>query len=334
MRRVFLVFFLLLLLIAVFPYGLSFHRTVQVISANVPSFPQWFAWGTYEVLTQEVSLRDNLVVDLYLPRDISQTSFIILVPGFTPEGSGDPRIVSLARSFAAAGIGAAVPDSPHIRAQRFLRQDIDFIKETFRFLQAQPYADSQKIALSGFSIAGAYVLRAAAELGNQPLFVHSLGGYYDLGELLVEILSGQALYKNEERMWRPDAFPQEVAKSILSEELDEERAELLLLKRGMGVKEARHSLALLSLEAREALHGVSPAPMLSDMNTQVFLMHDRNDAAIPVEESRKISDALSSSVPVSFHEFTFLSHVVPQKPLGRDALGLFWQVFRMMMLFH
>lgn len=334
MRRFFIVVFLFLFLIAVFPYGLSLYRTAQVISHNVPSIPQWFEWGKYEVVMQKVLLRDNLVVDIYLPQGVSKTSFIILVPGFTPEGSRDPRIVSLANSFAQAGIGAAVPDSEHIRQQRFLRQDIDFIKETFQFLKVAPYADSKKIALSGFSIAGAYALRAAAELGNQPLFVHSLGGYYDLGELMVEILSERALFKGEERMWKPDAFPQEIAKNILSEELGQERTESLFLKGGMGIKEARRYVDLLSTGARKALSDVSPAPVLSLMNTRVFLMHDLNDLAIPVEESRKISDALPSSISLSFSEFTFLEHVIPQNRLGIDIVGLFWQVFRMMTLLY
>lgn len=338
MRRFFIVFFLLLLFIAAliwfFPFASSLYQTAYIISHNVPSFPQWFEWGKYEVSFQQVSLRDKGVLDLYLPKEVEQTSFVILVPGFTPEGSRDPRIVRLAHSFARAGIGAAVPDSPSIREQRFSRQDIDLVKETFWFLKEQPYTHEKKIGLSGFSIAGAYALRATAELGSEPLFVHSLGGFYDLGGLMVEILSERAILEGKERVWRPDAFPREIAKSILSKELGADKTEQLFLKEDMSTKEAQVHVDSLSFGARETLKDISPAPLLSQMKTRVFLMHDKNDLAIPVEESQKIKNALPKNIPVSFSKFSFFQHVVPKDVLSRDVFGLFWQVFRMMMLFY
>ena len=345
-NRRFLILFLIVLLIAIvlswmIPSFVAAYRTAFVISHIVPAVPEWFEWGRYEIETQEVSLDDNRIVDIYLPvrrrlgeggpQGMESTSFVLFFPGFTPEGSRDPRIVNLARSFAGAGIGVAVPDSEHIRKAQFSRQDIDLIKDTFHFLQEQPYVDSERIGMSGFSVAGSYILRAASELGDQPLFVHSLGGYYDLGELLAELVSERAIYKGKERAWEPGSFAKEILRKTLSAQIGQEHAQQLLTQE-ISLEEARKRFESFPDDFLTEFRDISPASSLSHIKTRVFLMHDTNDNTIPVEESRKIRDALPQGISISYNEFLLLEHVTPQAFLSLDILKLSRQVLQIMRL--
>ena len=239
---------------------------------------------------------------------------------------------SLARAFAGAGIGAAVPDSKSIRERKCLRDDIDLIKETFYFLQDQPYVDANRIGLSGFSIAGSYMLRAASELGARPAFVHSLGGSYDLQELFAEILSKNVVYKGEKRAWEPDSLPKEIVRQVIIEHVAEEKKDQVLAQKEMGYEEARQYIQFLSEDFLAVIDSISPSSSINDMKTRVYLMHDQNDSLIPVEGSRKIRDALPEDIPVSYSEFSFFQHVTPQSFLSIDILKLSGQMFSIMKL--
>jgi len=205
----------------VLPNATVAYRSLYIVSHVVPAVPEWFEWGRYEVEEREDPVGDSEVVDIYFPQGKEQASFIIFFPGFNPDGARDPRMVKLARSFAGAGVGVAVPDSKNIKQRVFSRGDVDLIKQTFYFLQDQSYVNSDRIALSGFSIAGSYSLRAASELDEEPLFVHSLGAYYDLEELVNEVISEKVFYKGTERPWEPDSLSKELAGKVDADALKE-----------------------------------------------------------------------------------------------------------------
>ncbi|MGH7889750.1 MAG: hypothetical protein ACRENF_04290, partial [Thermodesulfobacteriota bacterium] len=64
----------------------------------------------------------------------------------------------------------------------------------------------------------------------------------------------------------------------------------------------------------------------SRMKTRVFLMHDKNDDVIPVEESRKIRDGLPTNIPIDYSEFSNISHVTPKNFFTGEILKFSWQV--------
>jgi dienelactone hydrolase len=302
-RKVFVVFVFLIIAAVIFrlllPDIIIAYRSAYIVSRVVPAVPKWFERGSYEVLMQKE--RDD--IDIYMPKGADKTSFVIFFPGFNPDGARDPRIVNLARAFAGAGIGVAVPDSENIRQQKFSREDIDLIKNTFYFLKEQPYVASERIGLSGFSIAGSYSLRAAAEMGGNPLFVHALGAYYDLAELLEEVREEKVVYQGLERSWKPSDLSKEIAAKEANLRLSEDGATRL-----------------------------SPAPVLKNMQTRVYLMHDKNDDRIAVEHSRKIRDALPKDIMVSYNEFSLFQHVTPRNLLSWDVVRLSGQIFSIMRL--
>lgn len=340
-RNVVTLYLLLVLIVTAFvmlAWGEVLHRTAFIVSHLVPGVPDWFESGRYEVEVRKTELvipgnsgpaaqndPTNRVVYVYLPRNVKRSAFVIFVPGFTPEGALDPRLVNLARSFAGAGIGVAVPDSETIRERTFSGDDIDLIIDTFRFLQEREYVDQERIGISGFSVAGSYALVAASALGRDPLFVLSLGGYFDLKELFIQVISERAVYKNEERSWEPDSLSKEVVFNVLARQIGEERADGLMEK-SLSLHEVNDYVESLPQEFLSRFNDLSPSFTISNLKTRVFLMHDKNDDIIPVEESRKIRDALPQDVPLSYTEFSILRHVTPETFFSMDILRFFWQV--------
>lgn len=331
LRRAILLVIALAFLLLILQWGKAIYRTAYLVSHVVPNAPRWFEWGIYGVdLRKEEFITESKkrLVYIYQPKGIERPSFVILVPGFSPKGAKDRRLVNLAGSFTGSGIGVAVPDSETIPKRVFSREDIDRIKDTFLFLREKGYAAPDRIGLCGFSVAGSYVLRAASELGETPLFAFSLGGYFDLKELVAEVLSKRAVYRGSKRPWKPNPLPKEVVRNILIEHIGKEKAEDLL-RRNPSFEEAQRYVESLPSWLLSAFNDLSPSPTLSSMRTRVFLMHDREDELIPVEESLKIRDALPKDIPVSFGEFSSIHHVTPKGFFSGDIVRFSWQVLGM-----
>ena len=327
-----------------FTWGETLYRTAFVISHVVPGVPKWFESGKHEVKVQEIELphpKDDIrdsrnnssrEVYIYLPQDAKRSAFVIFIPGFTPEGALDSRLVNLANSFAGAGIGVAVPDSQTIRKKTFSRDDINLIKDTFLFLQGRPYVDRERIGIGGFSIAGSYALCAASKLGNDPLFVLSIGGYFNLRDLLIEVLSESAVYNGEKRLWKPDSLPKEVVFNSIAHQMGKKEAHELFPSEDLTFHEAEQFIKSSPQEFLHELDELSPSSTISQIKSRVFLMHDKNDNVIPVEESRKIRDALPKNIPISYNEFSILRHVTPKTFLTTDILKFSWQVLSIVKL--
>ncbi|GBD38582.1 hypothetical protein HRbin37_00833 [bacterium HR37] len=323
-------------LLTITPWGNSLYRTAFIISYIVPRTPKWFEWARQEIYIKEEKFktkRDTLGAPLehrvyiYLPKEKKSYPFIILFPGFSPKGAQDPRLVNLAISFASVGIGTAIPDSPTIRKRIFSKEDINRLIETFYFLSKRNYVNPQRIGLCGFSVAGSYALIAASYLGDKPLFVISVGGYFDLVELLAEILSKKAKYRGNERTWIPDTLPQELLFNALTKEIGKERVEKAFLQKELTLEDAKTYITSLPKEFIKELIELSPSSRAHNIRTRVFIMHDRNDRIIPVEESRKIRDALPKEIPLHYNEFSLIHHVTPKTLLSKDIIGFSWRVF-------
>jgi acetyl esterase/lipase len=329
--RALLVLVSLLLLL----WGPALYRTAYIISHVVPGVPKWFEFGKYDIRFDEFEFKRQIepgdpnkieyttqIVDIYRPEGPRKSSFVILFPGFTDEGSKDPRLVNFAKALTGAGIGVAIPQSFTIRNGVFTMNDIDHIRDTFTFLQSESYVEPQRIGIIGFSVGGSYVLRAASSLGNRPLFILSLGAYYSLSDLISSIVAEKAVYDGRERYWKPNSFPKELLRDYLDKQIGIAKADEIFSNNGINFEEFGRN----NQKFKERLRELSPSPILSQIETTVFLMHDRNDGNTPVEDARKIRDALPENIPVYYAELSIMNHVTPNTYLSFDFAKLFWHV--------
>ncbi len=331
-KRLLIVLFVALILcsaagIALFPQIVVGWRTAYIISHVIPRVPQWFEWKKYNITIDKFPLGDGTQsIYVYRPREkVGTIPFVLFLPGFTPEGSDDQRLVDVANSFAGAGIGAAILDSKNTRQKTFSREDVDLIKQGFSFLQNQPYVAKDRIGLAGLSIGASYTLRAASELGEAPLFVFSLGAYYDLGDLFAEIVTKKAVHGNSERPWKPDPIATAVADNVILRATNEEKKNEFLQAEKAGsltYEQAKEFFDSFPADAKELRDSISPSRSLDRMKTRVFLMHDKNDTIVPVEESRKIRDALPKNTLVSYGELSLLNHATPKSQGSSNSADL------------
>ena len=332
---------LVVILLFLLLWGESLYRTAYIISHVVPGVPKWFELGKYDIQFDEFEFKRQIgtndlnkvdyttqMVDIHRPKGPQKSSFVILFPGFTDKGSKDPRLVNFAEALAAAGIGVVIPQSFTIRNSVFTTNDIDRIKHTFTFLQGETYVAKKRIGIIGFSVAGSYVLRATSSLGSEPLFILSLGAYYSLSDLIVSIVTEKAVYDGHERSWKPNPFPKKLLRDYLNKQIGTEKAEEVFTDNGITLEE----LSRDNKKFTEKLDELSPYPILSEIKTTVFLMHDKNDGNTPVEDARKIRDALPENIPAYYTELSIMNHVTPNTFLSFDFIKLFWHVLSIVRL--
>ncbi len=335
--------FLVIILIVILTWGEAIYRTAFILSNIVPGAPKWFELGKYDVQVNEVEFKRPTgktlfekteysiqKVDIYRPIELKESAFVILFPGFTKEGTKDPRLVNFANSLAEAGIGVAIPQSFTMRNNIFTTNDIDRITDTFKFLQEKAYVERDRIAIMGFSVAGSYVLRAASSLGDRPLFIVSIGAYYNLNDLVVSLMLEKASYKGRERGWKPNPFPKKLVLEFLNENLSPDETDALPMNDGMTVDQFRR----INPKLADKLDDLSPSPVLSQIRTKVFILHGKNDGNTPVEDARKIHDGLSRNIPIYYSELSIMNHVTPTTFLNLDFIKFFWQILSILRLLY
>lgn len=335
--------FLVLILIFLLTWGEALYRTAFIVSNVVPGFPKWFEIGKYDVQVNEVEFKRPTgktlfekteysiqKVDVYRPVELDKSAFVILFPGFTKDGSKDPRLVNFANTLAKAGIGVAIPQSFTIKNSIFTTNDIDRINDTFDYLQKETYVERDRIAIMGFSVAGSYVLRAASLLGDEPLLLVSVGAYYNLNDLVLSVMFEKASYNGIERSWKPNHFPKKLVFEFLSNHLSSEETETLRKNGGITVDQFRK----INPQLAEKLDDLSPSPVLSQIRTKVFILHDKNDGNTPIEDARKIHDGLSKDIPIYYSELSIMNHVTPTTLLHLDFIQFFWQLLSIVRLLY
>ncbi len=343
--KLFSIFILPILIVFTLMWGKALYRTAYIISHVVPSAPRLFEFAKYKVIEKEVSFNNKNEIyngqnlqqtarkaDIYLPVTQGKSSFVILIPGFAREGAKDSRIINLAKTFASAGIGVAIPYSSTMQNKLFSAGDIDLIKDTFLYLQENHSVDPNRIGICGFSSGGSYALVAASDLRSAPLFILSIGGYYDLNGMIVQVLTEKALYKGVSRRWIPDISSKELVINILLEELNREGLEKQVLYERLSEYDTRRYINLLPAQFSATSLALSPSNHVSGLDTKVFIMHDKNDLQIPVEESRKIRDSISAKLSVHYSEFTFLDHVEPKSFFNKEIFAFYWNVLKIIKL--
>jgi acetyl esterase/lipase len=84
---------------------------------------------------------------------------------------------------------------------------------------------------------------------------------------------------------------------------------------------ARELMDKLPAGAVERLERLSPSRTIDQLQSEVFIIHDRGDEFIPYFESRRLRDALAERGDVHFTEVSLFEHVRPQLSRG-DVLVL------------
>jgi pimeloyl-ACP methyl ester carboxylesterase len=118
---------------------------------------------------------------------------LVVVPGLTPYGKDDPRVVALARSLARAQFLVLVPDLATTRALKVSAADSAVVGDAIEEA-AQRFAGGaeRSVGLAAISYAVGPALLAAAQprAGRHLRFVVAIGGYYDIDAAIAFVTTG------------------------------------------------------------------------------------------------------------------------------------------------
>ena len=298
------------------------------------------------------------VGDLYLPAE--PRAALLMVPGVTPLGRDDPRLIAFAGTLAAHSFLVFVPELPGLRAQRVGRDDLRAIARAGDALATCFAPDPPPrfaVAAISYAVAPA-ILAALNEPGGERLeLIVGIGGYHDIVASITYLTTGYYRpapgagwrYGSPEPIARwvfvqasalhvPDPRDRELLTAIAQAKLADLDADV----RGLAAGLDAGGRAMLDLAENAdpdrvpELLAALPVPVrreielldlkrypLQDLRADLLLIHGRDDPLIPATESR----ALAAAAPQGRADVFVvgnLSHVEIH-PGGIPDMLLLWQ---------
>jgi pimeloyl-ACP methyl ester carboxylesterase len=305
--------------------------------------------------------------DLYLSGE-APLAALVMVPGVTPEGRDDPRLIAFAGSLARHRFLVFVPELPGLREQRVGRDDPAAISRAANAL-ATCFTDGSRPRLGVVAISyavGPAVIAALDEVGGQRIgLIVGIGGYHDVVSAITYLTTGY--YRpapgapwypgSPEALARwvfvlasaphvPDLQDRELLTRIARAKLEDPTSDTRPTEAGLHAG-GQAMLALATNLDPERVPGLImalPEPLrgdidsldlakrpLQDLHARLLLIHGRDDPLIPATESL----ALAAAVPPGQAE-TFvvgnLSHVEIHPGGIRDTVLLWQAAYRLLTL--
>jgi pimeloyl-ACP methyl ester carboxylesterase len=304
--------------------------------------------------------------DLYLPAN--PRAALLLIPGVTPEGRDDPRLVAFAGALAGHGFLVFAPELPGLRALRVGRDDPDAVAAAGEAL-ASCYGPGTppRFAVAAVSYAVAPVVVAATTPpgADRIALVVGIGGYHDVVAAITYFTTGY--YRpSPGRPWRSgnpapiakwvfvlasaSRFPEPRDRALLSEiahaKLADPDADVRRLEAGLGGG-GRAMIALVrnaDPERAPELVAALPESVRGDieyldlsrrdlryLRADLLLVHGRDDPLVPATESL----ALAAAVPPGRADAFIvgnLSHVEIRPGGIPDTLLLWRAAYRLLEL--
>src|SRR5689334_6775163 len=289
--------------------------------SNPEHKPMLANYNTHSVNESDVAVGSSETAirgRLYLPQGVSNPPGLVMVVGVHHLGINEPRLVSFARAFAAAGVAVLTPEPPDIADYRITPETIEVIGQAAQDLAHR--LGKPRVGVLGFSFSGGLALLAAADPTFAPRisFVVAVGAHDDLSRVSRFFVNNQIfrpdgsierlhahnygalvlVYAHLEDFFAPADLPtaRKALRALLYEDGDAARAALQQLQPA-----ARARMQLLFDDKIDALSGellkdidkhrgemeaVSPAGKLSDLKTDVLLLHGSEDNIIPAKIGR------------------------------------------------
>ncbi|MCH8973753.1 MAG: hypothetical protein IH869_01645, partial [Chloroflexi bacterium] len=331
-------------IVVVTPQGRASAKTAGLVLQVVPGFPVkplgWFTDEPVRTAVEYPAGTRTAEADIYRIPDRKQRAALVLFLGVNPAGRDDERVVNLASALARAGFVVLVPWSENMAAKRVSPADVELLVAAFQYLAALPGVDRTRIGGSGFCIGSSLLVVAASDprISADVSFINFFSGFFDGRDYIKQFAARRTFYDGTEEPWEPDRLTTEVFTLLLIESLSlpserdaldghftggrpltesalralskEARAVHGLLS-GTTLEEAEALLREVPQRLLEAVDALSPSKHLDGLSARLLIMHDREDALAPVEESRRLADAMAARGDVRYTEFSFFSHVDP-----------------------
>lgn len=330
----------LLLLAGLVAAGVVWGPALAVRGVATATVLEGLDLGVPRPLAPEVTRRSTTVggveVDRYEPvggsHRAAQRPAIVLVPGATPQGREDRRVIAIATAIARAQRSVVVPELA-VYGEDLLVGDLDRIVAVTAGL-----ADTNDgVVLAGLSFGGSLALIAADDpaVRDQVRLVATFGAYADLAGVVQAAITGVSLVDGQRIPWEADPRAQEVVRGQLLELVDERARSALEAALDRELDPDALPVALRSLHdllvegepdrvmahldaapevVRERIAAVSPVRAAPDLAVPLVALHAVDDPVIPYGELQRLQATYPQLRALTLRTFDHLG-------LGDDGHG-------------
>lgn len=289
-------------------------------------------WRPLSALTRDPMARalpvppgsPRVVADLYTGASALRPPALVLVHGLSPTGKDDPRLRDAARLLARAGWAVAVPTVEGLTVLRLRPEDAATVGTAVKALRDAGYP---RVALLGISLGAGPMLLAASkpDIADRVAALLALGGYSSAVELLRYTLTGAYAY-GEITGRRPVLEPAIAQFARANTELVDEAGRSLVDNRDPARLDAL--VQALPGRTRALLDGLSPGRVVGSLRAPLFLVHGRQDPAVPFTESLRLEAAArAAGRPVRVAIVGAVGHVEADQGAGLGDLLRLWATF-------
>jgi dipeptidyl aminopeptidase/acylaminoacyl peptidase len=262
-----------------------------------------------------------VAADLYSRRAMRRPSGLVLVHGLSPPGKDEPRLRQAAALLARAGWAVAVPTVDGLTRMRLRPDDAGAVVAAVEALRDAGYAP---VAILGISLGAGPGLLAAGDPLISPSVsaVLALGGYASTVELLRYTLTGAFRFEALRGHRPPDEGAIAEFARANGDLLDDPGHRLI---RNRDPEALDRLVAALPLSTRSLLDDLSPAEKLERIHARLFLVHGRDDPAVPFTETLRLARAAEGlGRPARVAIVGGVGHVEPGR---RGALADLWRLW-------
>jgi dienelactone hydrolase len=319
-------------------------RTAVFFLKVLPVMPSKLVdWVTPEPEVERVRYPglDGIVEgELYRPGGAGPYPGVVVCLGVVPFGVDHPQVPRLGSALARAGFATLLFWSPAMRDLRLEPEDSRRIALAYRWLIDQPFIDAERSGLLGTCVGGSFALLAAADLMIQDRvgFVVTWAPFASLRSLAHDIAAATTSSAGETRPWDVDQLTRKVYVRSLTALLEPDEAERMRtacaerngemaqenlsadgrtvypLLTALDLAHVDEALARLPVRMQQWVDAMSPVDCLPSVRAPLIsLAHDRDDAVIPIGESRRLMEALHGRAGVRYTEFTMFKHMDPTR---------------------
>jgi fermentation-respiration switch protein FrsA (DUF1100 family) len=306
--------------------------TVLTSAAFLVEFLSEGRWHPLTAITSDVSVRPlaapmdapPVPIDLYARSSFARARALVLVHGLSARGKDDARLRAAAALIARLGFAVAVPTVEGLTAFRLRPDDSLAVVSAIRALER---VERGPAAILGVSVGAAPALLAAADprVASSVSCVLALGGYASAVELLRYTLTGA--YRFEASSGRRSVDERAIALFARANvELVDAAGRRLVDNRDPEAVD--RLVAALPGETRRLLAELSPARAIDRLRAPLFLIHGRDDPAVPFTESLRLARAArEAGRRVRVVIVGSLGHVEPEHRAGLGDVVRLWGAF-------
>jgi hypothetical protein len=258
----------------------------------------------------------GISVDRYAPASADDGLFdgarraILLVPGATPSGRDDRRVVAIAEALARADRVVVVPEL-EVYGEDLVPADVDRLVA----LTGALAAIHGPVVIAGISFGASLGLVAAADpqVAGEVALVATFGAYADLAGVVQAATTGVSLVGDQRIPWDPHPRALDVVREQLLGLLDDDDrgqvqaalasrsdpadlpSELRAVHDLLAAEDPTQTMALVERSppvVRERIAAVSPARAGADLTVPVVALHAADDPVIPYGELARLDATL------------------------------------------